>query len=265
MKNFGFSKKRLLIYICCSILPLFAISFGVILLCAGSLLNRSLIFTYMLIPVITSVGLGFTVFYNTKTLRKVIVCTIILIIFTLLFSFGFILGEYAMVWQFEGEELETQYSEIAETKKLMPSLSEICTPIDVDYYKVYIKYFIYFTPETDYLVCEYTSDEYKKQKDLISKKYIFQEKELSNYDASCESITEIDGFTFKSLSINEESYELSIDFPKKMVLIGFSDKTNEIIYISFYDDDIDYISSFSDFVNEDCGWKYIRKEILKKQ
>jgi len=41
-------------------------------------------------------------------------------------------------------------------------------------------------------------------------------------------------------------------------------KTYYIIYISFYDDDIDYLTSLSEFINDDCGWKYIRKYILTK-
>ncbi len=122
MKKFAFTKKRLLAYICCFILPLFTLVLGIILLCAGSLLNNSFIFTYMFIPILSVVGLGFTVFYNTKILRKVTVSAIILIIFTLLFSICYICGEYVMVWHFKGEELETHYSEITETKNLMPTL-----------------------------------------------------------------------------------------------------------------------------------------------
>lgn len=263
MKKFTLTKNRLITYICCLILPFLAIASGFKLLSDASLLTYSFVFTHIIIPISGIIGLSLSVFYNTKILRKVIVSAIILIISSSLFFIGFIFGEYGKIYHFENEELKIEYSKKAEKNELMPSLDEIGTAIDTDYYNIYLQYFIYFTPETDYLVCEYTTEDYEKQKNFIEKEYIFQKKQLSNYDASCESVTEIDGFSFKALSIDEKSYAENIDYPKKMMIIAFSDKTNEIIYMTFHDDDIDYISSFNEFINDDCGWKYIRKRILE--
>ncbi|MBE6747788.1 MAG: hypothetical protein E7557_00980 [Ruminococcaceae bacterium] len=264
MKKLGFTKKRLLAFLFTLILPVFSLICGSILLMSDCLINLSFLLTFIIFPVLTIIALGFTIFYNTKTLLKVFFSTLLTILFALLLSVGYIYGEYVMLWHYEDEMLEAEYSEIAETKKLMPTLDEVGSPVDIDYYNVYIQYFIYFTPETDYLICEYTPEEYKTQKNALFEKFIFQEDKLSNLDASCEATTELDGFTFRSLSIDEKSYKSSIDYPKQMMLIAYSDKTNEIIYISFYDDDIDYLTSLSEFINDDCGWKYIRKYILTK-
>jgi hypothetical protein len=48
------------------------------------------------------------------------------------------------------------------------------------------------------------------------------------------------------------------NYPKRLMFVATNDETNEIVYLSFYDDDLDYIVSLGDFLIDDCGWKHIR-------
>ena len=93
------------------------------------------------------------------------------------------------------------------------------------------------------MICQYAQEEYAIQKARLDSAYTFQE----------ETIT-IDGYQFKMLSV--EKYNLS--YPNNIILIGCSDATREIVYLEFYDFDLDIISSLEDFIIDECGWKYIR-------
>ena len=71
---------------------------------------------------------------------------------------------------------------------------------------------------------------------------------------ACEPTAEINGYLFRALSIDE--YELN--YPKNMVLIATNADENEIVYMNFCDDDLDYIEVLDEFINDECGWKHIR-------
>ena len=65
-----------------------------------------------------------------------------------------------------------------------------------------------------------------------------------------------DSVTHGALSVEDERYGYS--YPKKMGFVGTNDQTCEIVYLSFADDDLDYIESLSDFISNSCGFKHIR-------
>ena len=69
-----------------------------------------------------------------------------------------------------------------------------------------------------------------------------------------ERTTDIDGYSFRMLSTDE--YDMN--YPKDVALIATNDETKEIVYLSFHDQDIDYIDSMDKFILDDCGWKHIR-------
>lgn len=106
-----------------------------------------------------------------------------------------------------------------------------------------------FTCDVNALICAYDEDTYSQQKALLEEKYVFQTDAVKG-----EATAEVDGYYFRMLSKNE--YEMN--YPKEVVLIATNDETNEIVYMSFYDDDLDYIDSLDEFILEDCGWQYIR-------
>jgi len=47
-------------------------------------------------------------------------------------------------------------------------------------------------------------------------------------------------------------------FSFQLIFIATIDVTQEIIYMSYYDDDRDYITSLTDFILDDCGFKHIQ-------
>ena len=75
---------------------------------------------------------------------------------------------------------------------------------------------------------------------------------MSAHGFDCDPTVELDGYFFRTLSIEEFNY------PKRLMFVATNDETNEIVYLSFYDDDLDYIVSLGDFLSDDCGWKHIR-------
>jgi len=90
------------------------------------------------------------------------------------------------------------------------------------------------------------------QKALLDTTYTFQNDPMSVDEYTCEPTAKINGYLFRALSIEE--YELY--YPKRVILIATNDEENEIVYMVFYDDDLDYIESLPDFINNECGWKH---------
>ena len=84
--------------------------------------------------------------------------------------------------------------------------------------------------------------------------YVFQTETITENESNCEPSAQVDGFEFRILSIEE--YDLY--YPKQVILIGYSDDDYEIVYASYCDWDLDYISSLQNFIISECGWKYIR-------
>ena len=107
-----------------------------------------------------------------------------------------------------------------------------------------------FTSDADYLICEYSGSEYQKQVETINETYSFQREKLSASGRSIEPVAEIDGYTFRLLE--------DIAYPKRLFFIATNDETHEIIYLYFCDDDLDYITSLTDFILDDCGFKHIQ-------
>lgn len=124
---------------------------------------------------------------------------------------------------------------------------------NVEHYHVSSFAFI-FSSETDYLICQYSQEEYETQKNRLNSVYTFQTETIKDRYSSCEPTAEIDGYQFKMLSIEQSEY----GYPKNVYLIGYSDAAREIVYLEFYDIDLDYIRSLKEFIIDECGWKYIR-------
>ena len=137
----------------------------------------------------------------------------------------------------------------------MPELSAIGRPTDIEYHNVFAVFFI-FSSETDYLICRYTPEEYEIRKAALETEYTFQTETITEGTSKCEPMADVDGYQFRMLS--PEEYNGTILYPKKMILIGYSDNAREIVYVAFEDWDLDYMSSFKDFIVDDCGWKHIR-------
>lgn len=250
MKRFAFTKGRLIGLICCALLPLVAMFFGILLLVKDVLLNVGIAVVYFLIPLLAVGVLAWCIFSDRKTWKKFVLSGVILVLFLITLFFSYLIVGWTQLKRYEGDEAVQQYSSSESENKLMPELSELGNPEKIEYYKLFSASFI-FAHETDGLICTYTQEEYAIQKARLDTTYNFQTEKTAN---DILPAVEIDGYQFRLLSIDE--YDLY--YPKEVVLIGYSDDANEIIYLEFYDIDLDYITSLEEFIADECGWKYVR-------
>ncbi len=246
------NKKRFDIYrvlslVLLSILPIIAIIKGIELVKDGMILTNSIIFTFFVLPIIAVLLFVIILVKAKKTWAKVVMCFVVLIasIFCFVGFCGF--QKYERINCYENEALQEQYAE--NTNAFMPALTEISKPEKLEYYHYEGSEFV-FQWESKVLVCEYSEDEYLQNKTSLDEKYVFRIDDRANKD----QITDIDGYSFRMLSTGE--YET--DFPKENVLIATNDATKEIVYLSFYDQDLDYIDSLDEFILDNCGWEHIR-------
>ena len=250
MKRFVFTKRRLIGFLCCALLPVAAMVLGILLLFKDVMLNVGIAVVYFLIPLLTAGLLVWCIFSNGKTWKKYILCSVTLVLFLIALFYSCLIVGWTQLKRYEGNEAVQQYAISVSESKLMPELSELGNPEEIEYYNLFFAYVI-FSHETDGLICTYTQEEYAIQKAQLDTTYNFQIEKTEDDNLPA---VEINGYQFKLLSIDK--YDLY--YPKVVVLIGYSDDANEIVYIEFYDDDLDYITSLEEFIADDCGWKYMR-------
>lgn len=245
-----FAKSQIIALVFLSLLPIGVIIFGIKSLITGTLVNFSFLLAFFIFPVLTIVLFALILFLIRKRSVKIGLC--IFVLFLYMCSFGFIntFGLYEELSLYENEEIKTNYTE----NELMPPLSDIANPEKLEYYEYFSSQMGFFTCDADVLICKYDYRTYKLQKALLDEKYVFQNGPMSVYEYDCTSVVEIDGYVFRALSIEE--YDLY--YPKEVVIIATNDTEKEIVYMCFYDDDLDYIDSLEEFIMSDCGWKHIR-------
>ena len=145
---------------------------------------------------------------------------------------------------------------VTEENELMPSLEAVGHPTKMEYYDVFTKCFCFFS-NADYLICRYDAEEYAQQKLQLDDRYIFQTQAMESCGYLCEPSEMVDGYHFRVLSTRGE-YERMVNYPWYMTLIGYSDEKQEIIYLTYYNTDIDYHTSLAEFLQEECGWRQVR-------
>lgn len=182
-----------------------------------------------------------------------------LLAFVALFFFLGILGKREMMDRYYGEDTELHYSKSVEVFNVLPRLDEIGDTETIEFYDYFSSELGIFTREGYTLICKYNDNEYSYEKAEAENKYIFQEDGMSAWDYTCSPEASLGEYHFRALSVAGE-YDGTINFPKRLVFFGTNDTTQEIIYICFYNDDIDYIEDLAEFLLDNCGWKYIRPE-----
>ena len=255
MKQFTFTKNKLFGLICSALLPLMAIVLGCLMLTKGVVFNLGFVVAYFLIP-LGAIGLmAWFIFSKPKAWKSSVLCGVVLVAFLILFFYFSLMAGWTKIKHYEGHEATQRYSAfVLESKtELMPALSETGTPEKTEYYNVYSSFAI-FTSETNYLICRYTPQEYELQKARLETNHTFRTEQTPD---KLEPTADIDGYHFRMLSSGDEEYDNHL-YPKKIVLIGCSDDNNEIVYLEFYDFDLDFIRSLEEFILDDCGWKHIR-------
>ena len=250
MKRLVFTKNRLIGFCICVLMPMAAMALGVLFLVKDVVLNVGVSVVYFLIPSLVAGLLAWCVFSNSKTWKKYVLSGIILVLFLITFFFSSISVGLKQLKRYEGNEAVQQYYSSVSERELMPDLSELGNPAKIEYYNLFSSFLI-FSCETDGLICNYNQEDYVLQKARLDTAYKFQTEKTED---GFVPMVEIDGYQFQMLSIDE----YNLYYPMEVVLIGYSDDTNEIVYLRFFDIDLDYITSLYDFITEECGWKYIR-------
>ena len=107
------------------------------------------------------------------------------------------------------------------------------------------------------MICHYGEDAYQQEKARVETAYTFQTQPMEACGYTCDATAELDEYAFRVVAY-EEGSSWDEYFPKSMFLIATNDTTREIVYLSFCDDDMDYIEDLDEFIRNDCGWKHIR-------
>ena len=254
---FSYSTKRLVAMIIAALIPTLVLLLGIFLLLSGTILNFSFALAWLWAPLFTCGLLGLCIFSELFTSTKKVLVVLVLIVFVVGMYFGLFFVQHEGIWRFSAEEIETEYSLIADRFSPMPSLDEIGNPTNVEYINFFASEFI-FSWDAYHLICQYDKETYDEEKQKLDEKYIYQSTPIyDNWDGvvyTCNPSAEIDGYTFRMLS--NDYYEH--DYPKVVIIVGYCDETKEIIYLTYYDFDRDSITSLEEFILDECGWEHIR-------
>ena len=113
------------------------------------------------------------------------------------------------------------------------------------------------------LLCRYDEAEYAAAKAALEARCRFRTEPLDSGSSDPENqliepFAEIGNDRFRFLC-PEDHDEDAWAFYKRSILIVTNDVEQEIGYIVFEDVDLDVAENLTEFINEKCGWRYIRK------
>lgn len=252
------TKKQKIAFALACVFPAGILLLSVMLLLGDTVLNRTFIAGYFILPVLVIFLLKLTVFSQRKVWTKVFLSILLLFVLTVGFFFITTVGKMEMVSHYQNEEAIENYAGIDTQYQGMPSLNDVGNPAELEYVDYFSQQMVFFDVDVKALKCTYEASEYAKEKAFLEERYFFQAEPVSAHGYMVEPIVLMDGYTFRMLSFAGE-YGNNFDYPKYMMFIATNDATNEIIYLYFVDADIDYIVDLSDFILYDCGWRQIRK------
>ena len=165
----------------------------------------------------------------------------------------FVICPLVVLWILFGNSVSyniEKYNEVIESVDVLPELDELGNYDDL-YFKYFHDRMLFWSSDAYTLKVSYDTQNYNKEKDILSQKFVYQIDNLKYLDNEKEPQFQYDGFKFNVLDLNE--YDLM--YPKKLVFVGFSDEKQEIAYVYYYNFDLDVINtSFSEFLKEECGW-----------
>ena len=222
--------------------------------------NVAVILAFIVLPLIFLVPLFLIVFTKGryKWWAKGLLIYGVLQCFMIAFVVLLVFGQVEYLDHYQNQDVAKHYTtKIAECYEYehMPSLAQVGEPENIDLY-VYSCETIFYS-EAHVLICQYDEAQYQSQKADVEQRYVFQQEVISHYEEKCEPTAHIDGYTFRMVSVDGK-YEEELRYPNRMILIATNDETRELVYIAFYDSDLDVIHSLSDFIIDYCGWDYIR-------
>ena len=253
-----FAPARLIPFLCLLLLPLGAIALGVMLLTVNTLFNTAFTVTFGVLP-LCFVLLLWPIWMTRKPKAwlRILLSAVLSVVFLLSVLFMLALGKYEMLDCYEGDEMTAPYTEMQKKNSFMPPLSDVGAPEEAVYYDYFSQQMGFFTCDAEILICRYGEDAYQQEKARVETAYTFQTQPMEACGYTCDGAADLDGYDFRVVAY-EEGGSWDEYFPKTMYLIATNDATREIVYLSFCDDDLDYIEDLAEFIRNDCGWKHIR-------
>lgn len=163
------------------------------------------------------------------------------------------------------QNYEKDLEGIGNAAQFMPELDTLGNYTDIEYrYQITItSRLVGFISDGYALFVTYDKGEYKQQKDRILSGYSFLEKPVAPFTDDLElPVTEFDYKGYHIKIVPDEEY---IDYCacKSFMMIGFDDASSTIVYMYYYDFDLDYIAEVGDdyeeemreFVDNAFSWK----------
>ena len=152
--------------------------------------------------------------------------------------------------------LNTSHPEVTkQAEKVMPSLEEIGNYQDINYWYGY-QDVLFFQSHAFLLKVFYSQKEYFEKLENIQQQYVFLEEPVQYTQERFllpQAEFELDGYHFQVVS---QTKDWEAVYPKDFMMIGCSEEQNSIVYLYFYDENLDYIStqeepkSMEEFVRE---------------
>jgi len=129
----------------------------------------------------------------------------------------------------------------------LPKISELGNFVDYRFryqaYRVSL-----FQADSHILIAEYEPEEYAEAKAGLD--YAWRTEGIKGETEDFPPVFSLNGFEFRAV---EGGY-----YPKEMFFVGTCDETEEIAYIYFYDQDLDFISpDMAEFLIKESGWREV--------
>ena len=145
------------------------------------------------------------------------------------------------------------YSQLSENVDILPSVEKIKELDNVEYYR-FKRSFIF---KSEAHILKITYDNYKEEIQKLNEWYKFEDGLIADKSANtipAEFSVKYEEYLYEFRMLNNSTYYMN--YPNKFILLGNCDELNQIIYIYFYDSDIDSVDNMEDFLSSYCGWKH---------
>lgn len=193
--------------------------------------------------------------------------TVIIAAIYLVVHLSFILFMISLFVHHYSTKINAQSRFEAEVETVLPDALPL--PLDLDSPKTVVlhKYRTnslgIFQSRSCTLLCRYDEAEYTAAKAALEARYRFRTEPLDSGSSDPENhliepYVKIGNDQFRFLYPGDDD-ENAWAFYKRSILIVTNDVEQEIGYIVFEDIDLDVAENLTEFINERCGWKYIRK------
>ena len=139
-------------------------------------------------------------------------------------------------------------------------------PVNSVEYHTYMESVAIWTMRSYTLLCRYDPSDYEAVKTSLETRHSFRTKPLdtehaypSKEVAQLEPYARIGNDCFRFvLPADEDNQNGWDDFYKRCLMVMTNDVEHEIGFIVFQDIDLDEAKDMAEFINDYCGWKYIR-------